>query len=407
MNNNLPETIQNEDEIDLLDLIGVLFKHKLLIILITTIAMLGVLTYSIISLKLPPEISPLPNLYKPVSTVRINESSSSSGLSSMLDSSGLGSLAGLVGVSTAGGASESAFAIKLATSKTITDQISKEFDLKNVYKLDDSKFPITDLRKQIQKSLSVEEDSDSGTISISYEDIDRDLATKIVNRVVDILEQRYAELDQTSNTSQRLILEEKISDVEQEISLLQQKILNFQNKYDILDAQTIAEVIGTKLVTLRTSLVEKDAAIATYQAKSRIEDPALLKLKDEKKALENALWALEHGTIQGIPAIRDLPLIVMEYEELTRSLEVQVTVYKTLVQQSEILKLQDGGTGPKFQIIEYAEVPEMKSGPSRGKLSIIVTFAAFFLSIFIAFLKEFWVNLKQDPERMKKLKGEV
>ena len=75
------------------------------------------------------------------------------------------------------------------------------------------------------------------------------------------------------------------------------------------------------------------------------------------------------------------------------------------IQQFEILKLQSGGSGPMFQIIEYAEIPEMKSGPSRGKLCIIVTFAAFFFSIFIVFVKEAWNNLKKDPENMRKLKG--
>ncbi|MDA3956385.1 Wzz/FepE/Etk N-terminal domain-containing protein, partial [Oceanispirochaeta sp.] len=66
----LPQQDNNhEDEIDLLDLIGVLFKHKWLIISITGLAALYILIYSIISLKLPPEKSFLPNLYTPQSLV--------------------------------------------------------------------------------------------------------------------------------------------------------------------------------------------------------------------------------------------------------------------------------------------------------------------------------------------------
>ena len=38
---------------------------------------------------------------------------------------------------------------------------------------------------------------------------------------------------------------------------------------------------------------------------------------------------------------------------------------------------------PVFQIIERPEVPDMKSKPSLGKLCIVVTFAAFFISVFI------------------------
>src|SRR5574344_2088363 len=61
---------------------------------------------------------------------------------------------------------------------------------------------------------------------------------------------------------------------------------------------------------------------------------------------------------------------------------------------------------PVFQVLEKATVPDQKSGPSRGKLCIIVTFAAFFLSIFLAFLLNAIENVRHDPEAMKKLSSQ-
>ena len=58
---------------------------------------------------------------------------------------------------------------------------------------------------------------------------------------------------------------------------------------------------------------------------------------------------------------------------------------------------------PIFQILEYAEVPDLKSGPSRGMLCIIVTFAAGFFSVFLAFLLNAIKNVKNDPVAMGKL----
>ena len=58
---------------------------------------------------------------------------------------------------------------------------------------------------------------------------------------------------------------------------------------------------------------------------------------------------------------------------------------------------------PIFQILERPEIPDMKSGPSRGKLCIIITFAAGFFSVFIAFALNAWKNIKNDPEAMEKL----
>ncbi len=49
----------------------------------------------------------------------------------------------------------------------------------------------------------------------------------------------------------------------------------------------------------------------------------------------------------------------------------------------------------------------MKSGPSRGKLVILITFLGFIFSIFFVFIKEAIINIKNDPEKMKKLRGEI
>ncbi|MDE7392761.1 MAG: lipopolysaccharide biosynthesis protein, partial [Treponemataceae bacterium] len=90
----------DDDEISLIDLFAVLLRYKVMIIVLTVVAAVGAVVFSIISLVLPPEKSPLPNQFTPEAHMLITESSSGgSGLSSMLSSSGLGSLASLAGVS--------------------------------------------------------------------------------------------------------------------------------------------------------------------------------------------------------------------------------------------------------------------------------------------------------------------
>ena len=106
-----------EDEIDLLDLIGVLWKRKFLIIGITSIAAIIILAFVVVSTRLPPERSPLPNVYKPHALILVNDSSGGSSLQSAINSSGLGSLAGLAGVSSFGGGYGD-LAVKLLSGNT-------------------------------------------------------------------------------------------------------------------------------------------------------------------------------------------------------------------------------------------------------------------------------------------------
>ncbi|MCR4952473.1 MAG: lipopolysaccharide biosynthesis protein [Treponema sp.] len=97
--------------------------------------------------------------------------------------------------------------------------------------------------------------------------------------------------------------------------------------------------------------------------------------------------------------------IVMDTTLLRVETSVQEEIYKQLKAQYESLKVTMASEKPVFQILEYAEIPDQKSGPSRGKLCIIVTFAAFFLSVFLAFLLNAISNIKKDPEAMAKLKS--
>jgi LPS O-antigen subunit length determinant protein (WzzB/FepE family) len=60
-----------DDEINLIDLFAVLWHRKVMIIVITFIAMIGVVVYAVISIKLPSENSPLPNEYTPAAMAKL------------------------------------------------------------------------------------------------------------------------------------------------------------------------------------------------------------------------------------------------------------------------------------------------------------------------------------------------
>ncbi len=99
------------------------------------------------------------------------------------------------------------------------------------------------------------------------------------------------------------------------------------------------------------------------------------------------------------------PSIVMDTSLIKMEVSVQEEVYKQLKAQYETLKITMASEQPIFQILEYAEIPDKKSGSGRGKLCIIITFAAFFISIFIVFALNAISNIKKDPEIMQKFKG--
>ena len=330
--NNPSQDAQN-DEISLIDLFAVLLRRKWMIIIISALAAIGVVIASIISLKLPPEDSFLPNVYKVSANMLIKEQEKSS-----MSLSGSASAAtSLLGINLGGtsGSSTSSLVLYLTSSNPFYDAIAQKFDLYS--KLPEkTKSPVSTVRKELSKAIKSEFDSDSGVFTISVEDIDPAYACEVVNYSVDWISSKLDELGVDNNKIDKDNLEKNIDSSWTEILRLTKELTNLQDRV----------------------------------------------------AQGRAVWSKE---------------LTIEQTRINLELSAQQEVYKQLRSQLELLKVQMQTEAPTFQILERPSIPDQKSGPSRGKLCIIVTFAAFFLSVFLAFLLNAIENIKKDPEAMAKL----
>lgn len=328
------QKIDTDDEISLIDLFAVLLHYKVMIITVTLLAVVFIVTFSIVSLKLPTEKSFYPNKYTSSATMKINDdSSSSSGLSSMLGSSALSSL---VGISGSSGSSNASLAQYLITSKTFLDSIIDQYNLIEKWKIEKS--PKTTSRKILREKLTASVNDDSGLFTISMTDIDPVFAKSVVNSAVAYLEEMFDSLGVDQNKITKENLEKNIE--------------------------------------------------ASYNQ--------ILDLQEQTKKLESSVSSTANAW--------NMPSIITGTAKIAMDLTAQKEVYTQLKTQYELLKVQMASESPVFQILEMPEIPDMKSGPSRGRLCIIVTFAAFFMSVFLAFLLHAIKNIKNDKDAMQKLK---
>lgn len=328
-------TLDTNDEIDLLYLLSVLLRRKRLIVAITIICAVGVFIFALLTILLPPNISPLPNLYTPKAHMLINDASSQGGgLSSMLSSSGLGGLASLAGVSLPSGSTYNQLAVYLSGTNEFLDSIIDTYGLVERYRI--KKSPKTLTRLELKKNLTASFDDKSGVFSVAFTDYDPVFAQSVVNHAVDYLEKKFKELGVDKNELQKVNLEK-----------------NIENTYQ---------------------------QIVTYEGQSR---------------------KLEQSVSLG----GNVPSIMLDITRIKMEIDAQKQVYAQLKVQYELLKVQMASESPIFQVLERAEVPDKKSEPSRGILCAIVTFAAFFAAVMLAFVLEAVDNVRKDPQAMKKLTG--
>lgn len=392
-----------DDTISLLDLIGVLARRKWLIIGTTVFAALCILVFAIISLRLPPEKSPLPNTYTAKAEVLISEDSGTS-LQSILGSSDLAGLAGLAGLSGGGGSSNAELALRLIESRTVLDQMVDEFDIIDRYEIEES--VKANSRRILMDMTATEVDSGTGILSVSVEHIDPEFARDVANRYVQILDRRFQALGLDQTQSRVRLLEEKIGEVNEEITRLTGEIEAFQREYGAFNVESLVEEQVTIRSQIRSDLILKEIEISTYEGFSTIDDPALERLQAERDNLKKLLNEMEEGYsdfTSGLPSQQELPELATRFARLQREANVQATIYTTLRQQYELAQLSLQGEERTFQILEFAEAPDKKSGPSRAMISIITTITAFFLSVFLAFVLEYFERVKDDPEESRKL----
>ena len=318
------EKTKEDNEIGLIDLFAVLWRRKIMIIIITLFAMISVVAFSIISIRLPSDTSPLPNYYTANAYVLITESRSPAGARQTLLGYGEETYSGL--------------AIFLLRTNSLLDSVIDAFDLVEQY---NNNTPHRVVRRgMLRGGLGARFNRNNRVLTIGFTHTDPVLARDIVNITITQLENRFLGLGIDRDRAELERLDLNLTEV-------------FQN---------------------------------------------ILLLEEERRRLEQS--------IAFIPlAGGGLPAIMADINRTVMASEAMRQVYTQLRFQQEVLRVNIAVEIPMFQILELAEIPSRKSGPSRARLCIIVTFAASFFSVLLAFILEAISNIRKDPVAMAKLRG--
>jgi len=313
----------DDEEISFFDLFAVIWRRKAMIIIITMLAIISVVIFSIASIVLPPETSPRPNQYTASAYMLITEARVPVGDRETLLGHGLrmrptyGDLA-----------------LFLLGSNSLLDSVIDDFSM---IERTNNEYPKL-TRRMLRASLNARYNEDSGVLTISFINTDPVFARDVVNLAVTHLGNRFTELgiDRTRAELERLELH-------------------------------LAEVFQN-----------------------------ILLLEEERRRLEHSVAFLPL-------AGGNLPAIMADINRATMESDAMRQVYTQLRVQQEELRATIATEIPMFQILEFAEIPYEKSGPSRLRQIIIVTFGAGFFSVLLAFVLEGISNIRNDPVAMAKL----
>jgi len=206
----------DDDEINLLDLLIVLAKHKAMILKVTLGAALLAVVISLL----------MPNVY--TGTVRILPPQKSESSASAL----LGQLGGLAGL--AGGAigikNQADLYIAMFESRTLMEKIIKRFDLQQVYTTKTQ----TDTLNVLKSQSSFSEDKKSGMITVEVSDHDPKRAADMANAFVEELANLMQNFALTDASQKRVFFEQQMKQAKDKLTddeILLDKTPNTSLKY--------------------------------------------------------------------------------------------------------------------------------------------------------------------------------
>ena len=396
-----------DDTISLLDLIAVIVRRRWLIIIMTALVVAVTLVVLVASVMLPPTSrwNLLPTMFKPTVKVLVQDSSPSGSLSSVLNQSGLGALSGLIGATSLTGRGTSAdLAQALLKSKIIQDGVADRFDFVQRYEIKQN--PKTTARGIISKSLKAKYDDKSGILEIGYEDVDRIFATDVINDIADRLQKEYRRLTLDKVITKKEYLENAVASSEKAAAAKSAELLAFQNKYGIYDLTTQAEANVSAYASLQTQLAQRLMDLELQRKYLPETDTHIVLLKDQVSQLQKQIDQMKGGgneTANGAVPLSRMAQLSVQYLSLQRDVQGQQAILMVLKQQYETTKLEEMDTSLSFQVVEKAEVPEVRSAPSRSRVGIIAALAGFFVAVLIAFVVEYFERARRDPVESGKL----
>ena len=375
--------------LSLIDLLLVIVRYKKMI-LYTTFGV-ALLTAGITML--------MPNIYTATALILASEDDKGS-MGAMMAQ--LGGLAGIAGGGTLGGPTKSDLYISMLKSETVRDPIIDRFKLLVVY---NEKFRV-DVYKEINKKVIINAGKKDGIISIAVSDKDPKRAAEMANGYVDELGKLAAGLSMSGAGKNRQFLEERLATAKADSVKTGDELKAFQAKNKMLNVteQTKASIEG--IAQLRAQLAVQEVQLAGLLRQFTDSSQEVKRAKVAVSNLKNQIARLEGvGGNSSIPSVGSVPQLGQDYLRLMRDAKIQETMVELLTKQYEMARISESKDLSPFQVLQKAKVPERKSKPARTNIVILATLSTFFLSLLLAFVREYFSRMsEEDLERWKLLR---
>lgn len=369
-------------EINVLDLLIVIAKHKKMIV---TVTFGTAILSAVVSLLLP-------NIYTGSAKVLPPQQNQSSAAMLLGQLGGLASLSG----SSVGIKNPSDLYVGMLKSRTVADKIIGRFDLRNLY----AKKTMVETRIELASRSNIIAGRD-GLISVEFDDEDPKRAAAIANAYTEELDKLTQSLAVTEAAQRRLFFERQLKQAKDDLSSAEVALKVTQEKTGLIKLDDQGKAIIQAVAALRGQIAAKEVELRAMSTFTTVKNPDYIRGQQQLAGLRAELAKLERAQVSGegdvlLPTGK-VPEAGLEYLRKFRDVKYSEAIFDMLAKQFEIAKIDEAKEAAVIQVVDQAVPPDRKTKPRRALIVLLATFAAGLISLVWAFMRESWNRASRDP----------
>jgi tyrosine-protein kinase Etk/Wzc len=361
-------------QVNVLDLLIVLAKHKKLILGITSAAALISIVVSLLLTK----------IYVGAAIILPPQPNQNAMAAALLGQLGGALPSGLASSLTKNPAD---LYVGILKSRTVADALIERFELQKLYEKD----TLIETREILEDRSNIRA-SKEGLITIEVEDEDPKRAAALANAYVDEVQKLNQALAISEAAQRRLFFEKQLVSAKEDLAKAEVAFKEMQETTGLIKLDEQGRALIETFAAIRAQIAAKEVQLNAMRSFATENNPEYTRTVREVQELRSQLARLERSngkdkTALLVPTER-IPGAGLEHVRRFRDVKYHETLFELLAKQYELARVDEARDSSVLQVVDKAVEPDKKSRPKRALIVLVSTLIAAGLGIIAAFIKE-------------------
>lgn len=250
--------------------------------------------------------------------------------------------------------------------------------------------------QSLKGRLSVVEQGDwSGILSLKVEGANAESVKEQVNEIANVYVRQNVERKSAEAAKTLEFLDEQLPLIRQNVEAAELGLNTYRLEKGSIDLPAETQAVLQTIVSIEAQLNK----LRVEREKIRL---AFTEIHPTIVAVDRQIERL-NGEIRDLNSqVRDLPTTQQELLRLIRDVEVNTTLYTSLLDTAQELRVVKAGTVGNVRVIDYAITPRSPIRPSRSRIVMLALILGGFVGVAVAFARKALKSGIEDPDLIER-----